>query len=359
MIVLQVCAFAAEYPGNFIATLTALENTLAEKGVHTIYAFPRRAAAKIWCQELCTRTTVYFLPEANARILPETYKIFRQIFAKHDVSIVHSHFELYDMPATLTAPKQAKIFWHLHDPIGEDFDKLDLLRRTLTKLQYGWIGKRATLLTVSEKHGDFVTSIGFSKKQVVYFPNGINTGKIRLVDSELTVHKNQFLLLGWDVHRKGVDVLTEAVTLLGQTSSTFCVVGLDQCEEYLSHHANQNIQFLRPVTDINILFQRSSCFLHISRAEGQSYALLEAIYAGLPVICSDIPENLFAQQFQNVLWVKNGDAEDLAEKLRLVLDEFPMPNREGVVRNREIIDKKFSIQAWVEQTVIRYFPAGM
>lgn len=359
MTVLQVCAFAAEYPGNFIATLTALGRTLEEKGIQTIYAFPRRAREKAWCQELCNRTTVYFLPEANARILPETYRTFRQIYAKHDVAIVHSHFELYDMPATLTAPKQTKVYWHLHDPIGEDFDKLDLMRRILAKLQYGWVGKRATLLTVSQKHGDFAVSIGFPKEQVIYHPNGINTEKIRHVDTEMAKPKKQFLLLGWDVYRKGVDVLTVAAAALRRTDCRFRVVGLDQCEEYLIHHATQGIQFLRPVTDINMLFQDTSCFLHISRAEGQSYALLEAIYAGLPVICSDIPENLFAQQFQNIFWVKTGNAKDLTDMLRWVLDEAPLPTGEDIAQNREIIDKNYSIQAWVEQTVLRYFPNGL
>lgn len=46
MTVLQVCAYGADYPGNFIASLEALENALADKGVQTIYAFVDRAADK-------------------------------------------------------------------------------------------------------------------------------------------------------------------------------------------------------------------------------------------------------------------------------------------------------------------------
>ena len=39
MKVLQVCAFGAPNPGNFIASLTALERELKAKGAETVYAF--------------------------------------------------------------------------------------------------------------------------------------------------------------------------------------------------------------------------------------------------------------------------------------------------------------------------------
>ena len=113
------------------------------------------------------------------------------------------------------------------------------------------------------------------------------------------------------------------------------------------------------LTDINTLLQDSCCFLHISRAEGQSYALLEAVYAGLPVICSDIPENLFAQQFSNIYWVRTENAKDLADRISWILDRAPLPTLENIASNREIIDKKYSIQAWVDRVVTHYFPEGL
>ena len=358
MTVLQVCAFAAEYPGNFIATLSALESELAGKGVITIYAFPKRASEMAWCKDLCTRAKVYFLPEANARILPDTYKIFRNIYAENHVTIIHSHFELYDMPATLMAPKDSRIFWHLHDPIADGFDKCGLLRKLLTKLQYGWVGKKATLLTVSEKHGEFVASLGFRKSQIVYFPNGIKTDRIKRVSGKLDGEKKTLLLLGWDVYRKGVDILVEAVKMLNRTDYIVRVVGLDKCAEYLQQQQQPMLQFLRPVTDINTLYEGSTAFLHISRAEGQSYALLEAIYAGLPVICSDIPENLFAKRFRNIQWVKTGDKAALAQEIDSLLTSNHSAQNEDVEFNRGIIDEEYSIRAWVQKVVAYYLGNG-
>lgn len=117
MVVLQVCAYGAEHPGNFIASLETLESALKQKGIDTIYAFVEKARDRRWCKDIQRRSKVYFLPEAKARVLPKTYKLFRRIYSENDISIVHSHFELYDIPTTVTAPKGIKVFWHLHDPI--------------------------------------------------------------------------------------------------------------------------------------------------------------------------------------------------------------------------------------------------
>ena len=64
MKVLQVCAFGAPNPGNFIASLTALERELKAKGAETVYAFAATARDKGWCRELCQTHKGYFLPVA-------------------------------------------------------------------------------------------------------------------------------------------------------------------------------------------------------------------------------------------------------------------------------------------------------
>ena len=78
--ILQVCAYGAEYGGNFIASLEILEEELEKKGYRTIYAFCDKAKDKGWCKRIEERTKVYYLPEAKARILPRTYLLFNQIY---------------------------------------------------------------------------------------------------------------------------------------------------------------------------------------------------------------------------------------------------------------------------------------
>lgn len=341
--ILQVCAFGAPSPGNFIASLSALQKKMSEYGYETIYAFPEKARDKEWCKRLVESNKVYFLPEAKARILPKTYCILRQIYKENQVQIVHSHFELYDIPTTIMAPKSVKVFWHLHDALRENYIKGSVSRKILTKIQYSLFGKRAILLSVSKEHAYFVESLGFNRNRIFYFPNGINTSRIVLITEKS--YSSDFLMFGWDVKRKGVDLALEAMKHLDSHQIRILVVGEEKCKKYLQLNKVPGIVYKEPVKDVNELYSKVKAFLHISRAEGLSYALLEAIYAGLPVICSDIPENQFARKFRNVIFVKSGDCTEIVNAM-LAIDAQTTYSIEDAAYNRNIIDKQYSLETW-------------
>lgn len=355
MVVLQVCAFAAPAPGNFISSLLSLEMDLKDKGVKTIYAFPERAKNSKWCKEIQQRTKVYFLPEAQARIRISTYKIFKTIYRENQVGVVHSHFELYDIPVTVTAPKGVKVLWHLHDALKETYSNSSFTRKVLTKIQYGQISRRAMLLSVSEEHALFAEKLGFNKNNIRYLPNGIQTSRIDIEQIDQCKSKKNALMFGWEVYRKGVDILVGAVKDMSN-EITVKVVGQDECEKYLSEeNTSEMIEFLRPVSDINILYKEAIVFIHISRAEGLSYALLEAIYAGLPIICSNIPENLFAEEFRNIIWVEKENVEEVKRALETVSSKTWIISKEDIIYNRKLISEKYSIASWIRNIQKYYF----
>ena len=350
--VLQVCAFGAPNPGNFIASLFALEKRLTDKGYSTIYAFAETAKDKAWCKDLCKDHRVYFLPVAKARILPSTYIVLKKIYKENDVSIVHSHFELYDIPVTVTAPKGVKIFWHLHDPLQENYFKGSLSRKILTKIQYGFFGKKAILLSVSEKHAYFAEKLGFKKEQIHYLPNGLNTDRIVPIHQE--TNSSDFLMFGWDVKRKGVDLAVKAMQQIGSEQIHLVIVGGQECRSYLTQYSTTGIICKEPVDNVNELYCQSKAFLHISRAEGQSYALLEVIYAGLPVICSDIPENQFAREFRNIHFVRNENYVDITDAI-MILNTQLLISTEDAEYNRRLIDQKYSLNTWCVHLLNFYF----
>lgn len=353
MTVLQVCAFAAPNGGNFIASLTYLENALVQKGIQTIYAFSDGAENKPWCREIQKRAKVYFLPTAKARILPQTYQIFGQIYRENEVTIVHSHFELYDIPATVMAPKRVKVFWHLHDALKTHYVSAGFARRLLMRVQYSSFWTRPVLLSVSKEHAAFAKNLGFKAKNICYFPNGINTARIQL--ASFLKKEPRFLMFGWEVVRKGVDLVIEAAKGLAPDRCQIQIVGQSECKKYMeAQHGVPCIVYQSPVEDVNTLYQTASAFLHVSRAEGLSYALLEVIYAGIPVICSDIPENQFAKAFRNVFFVKNQDVDAIREMICKLSKEPVMPSQEDVAYNREAIDREYSVQAWVKKLTALY-----
>lgn len=354
MTVLQVCAFGAEHPGNFIASLEALEQVLASKGINTIYAFVERAADKDWCKEICKRTKVYFLPESKARILPKTYLLMRKIYKENKVDIVHTHFELYDIPVTATAPKSTKVFWHLHDPIVLG----NVLRNILWKIQYGHFGKRTKLLSVTAYYRNVVAELGFPKNQTALVLNGIDLNRV----SRKSANENfeyDFLTFGWDFERKGDDLIIRACDKLADEGYQFKLLlnGNESTWEKLDKFLDGRAPFYlvkgNPVKDVSELFEKSKVFIQASRKETFSYAVCEAAYAGLPVLSSDIAGLEWAHSLPTVCFFENEDVEGLYKLMKDFLDERNISECD-VKTSQEYIKNNLGIDAWVRKIVAHY-----
>ena len=356
MTVLQVCAYGAAYGGNFIASLEALEAELAKRNIRTIYAFVGRAGEQDWCRQIEKRTKVYYLPEARARILPKTYAIFRQIYRENDISIVHSHFELYDMPATVTAKPGTRIFWHLHDPIR--IEKKEKIRQLLWKLQYGVVGKRAKLLSVAEEYRKAVIALGFPEPQTATVVNGLDLGRVVPVEPERETAYD-FLTFGWDFHRKGGDLILDACALLEKEGYSFRLLfnGNGHTWPKLTEHlGGPDPKWLvrgEPVENINELFDASRVFIQASRRETFSYAVCEAAYAGLPVISTDIAGLEWAHDLPTVDFVPGEDTRALYTAMKQYLDGKHV-SREQCVHSRDIIGRKYSTAEWTRKILEHY-----
>lgn len=358
--ILQICAYAAPYAGNFISSLVALADACREKGYETIFAFPEKAQSKKWCRELAANYQTVFLPLAKARINPKTYGVLRRLFLQYDICIAHSHFELYDIPLSVSATSKTKQFWHLHDSIELIYNNNSQIRRLVMRMQYGFFGRNAKLLAVSRVSMEFAKRIGFNAHNAFYVPNGMDTTRLSQATLNRDKAKYDFLIFGWAYVTKGVDILVQVLntgSLKGYTCAIVCDYETwnNEITKELKGPGSDSVVWVPPRENVVELYQDTRCFLHISRSEGLSYALMEAIYSGCVVISSDIEQNLFAKPCPTVHYIPVGDAEALASEMqRVVTKEYTHNSRDYEI-SRSFIDNNYSAQKWVDNVLNYYF----
>lgn len=357
MNVLQVCAYAAEYEGNFIKSLRCLDDLLSEQGHNTMYAFPENAQNIEWCAELSKIRKVFFLPLAKARIKPETYRKLKKIMRDNSIDIVHSHFELYDIPCNIMSPKNTKVFWHLHDPIKKSKQKS---RNILNTLQYKYFSKNCTLISVSDHYKDVLIDMGFNSNRAVTVLNGIDLGRISY-PYEQKEKRYDFVTFGWDFNRKGSDIIFNALSKLYDSGYNFKL--LFNCNEntitalndfWGSDNYPEWLEVGMPVEDINTIFSQTYTFIQASRRETFSYAVCEAAYAGLNVIASDIYGLEWTHEVPTVTFFENEDVDGLFSLLKNVMDKKSIPDKNQINDARSIIESKFSTTVWAKNIMDIY-----
>ena len=356
MDILQVCAYAAEYEGNFIKSLYSLENQLARLGHNVIYAFPENAKEKVWCQQLQKRAKVYYLPLRMARILPQTYLQLRKIIKENNINIVHSHFELYDIPCNTMGNKKVKVFWHLHDPINKSSQ---ITRNILNKLQYSIFSRNAKLLAVNDFYRNVVIKLGFNKNNTVTVLNGIDLSRITYPYNK-EKHKYDFLTFGWDFERKGSDIIFRALEKLSKEGYRFKLLfncnecTIESVKSFFNNIIPEWIDIGMPVENINEIFSISRTFIQASRRETFSYAVCEAAYAGMDVISSDISGLEWAHKLPTVEFFDNEDVDGLYLLLKRRLDEGNLLNNDDIISSREQIENNFSTEVWAKNIIKHY-----
>ena len=158
------------------------------------------------------------------------------------------------------------------------------------------IKKCDRIIAINHEIEEELLNDGFTRRQVVKIPNGISMVGITVKES-YTIHQPVRLVsVGRLDRQKGFDVLIDALALYFPRPFTCEIFG--EGNEYarltqqikdrdLSERVN-----LRGIVDTpSRLFHDLDMFVLVSRAEGLSNALLEAMISGLPCIASNIGGN--------------------------------------------------------------------
>jgi glycosyltransferase involved in cell wall biosynthesis len=172
------------------------------------------------------------------------------------------------------------------------------------------------------------------KKKVVYIPNGVDldikvdqeAAKRYLEDLGLTPNAYLLFIAGRIIERKGCHLLLEAANQLNLDMPVVVIGDLEQVPSYSQKlkelSKNRRVIFVTPIADRSLLFgilELCKLFVFPSTAEGMSMMLLEAASIGVPMVCSDIPENKIVLG-EYVTYFRSGDQCDLAKKINWALN---------------------------------------
>lgn len=296
--ILQFLKFSAPYPGNFMQSLIKLDEVAKKAGVDTVYLFCKDTSHVGWMQEFMKdHKNVYFLSESYSKDLSLVKKILKQ----HQIRYVHTHFTTAKHNSLIKAANfsyGAKLFTinHLHNHMPAEGFLKSAVKNLLTHTDF-YIG-------CSQSVGeDYKKTHPQHSKITTYVTNGIEftrldaTAKLDRKDFGIPEGAKIFLMFGFDYHRKGVDILLEAMkNLRAKGENVYLMISLSRNKEKLSETIRQNfgelpawLKIVDAREDVGAYFKFADCFVSASREEGLATSLVEAVYCGCPIITSNIP----------------------------------------------------------------------
>ncbi|SDS25277.1 glycosyltransferase family 4 protein [Christiangramia echinicola] len=287
---------------------------------------------------------VHFL---QSGILMQQAKTIAKIIENFEPDIVHS--VLFKASLRVRMAKLFTRFYHIESLVTMPYAKIRLNDPSANKF-YIQIFRGIDLISkyfgVDHFHANgetvanhYFKKLRIKKSKISVIPRGRkvnycldNPGVIGGLRNEFN-SKNHIQIIHVARHEypKGQDILLDAFGRLVNIKEKFKVllVGRDgKLTKKIKHKIEEfglgnSIHIVGHRGDIYELLASSDIFVFPSRFEGLPGALIEAEAAGLPIICSDIPNNLeVIEENRNALVFKNEDPVSLAENLnKLIMDK--------------------------------------
>lgn len=201
-----------------------------------------------------------------------------------------------------------------------------------------WKGMGSKYLKLGEKitvkYADEIIVLSKNMKQyfletynrkTTYIPNGISSTKIRdanIIKQKYDLEKNDYILfLSRLVPEKGLDYLIDAYNELNTNKKLVIAGNSSNTNKYVDYiyektKNNPNIIMTGFVSgeELDEFYSNAYVYVLPSEVEGMPITLLEALSYNIPIITSDIPENVEVIGYENTF--KNKDYKDLKEKLK-------------------------------------------
>lgn len=273
-----------------------------------------------------------------------------KLVQEHQAVIVHSSIFRSDMVARNLKSKVKIVNSLINNNYNKRrykelnlFGKLSLMRVLL----WDKVTQHRVDLTISNSQvlvGFYLKTIGLDPRKTVVIHRGrpipslgsqLGTGKVEpgrdFVNRNSKIVSRTWLCVGRLIERKGhKDLLPAFAKLLKSRPNDRLVLAGDgeyrnEVEKMIKQLGIENhVQVLGTVKNVSELLTEADFFVFPSYFEGLPGALIEAMMAKVPIICSDIPENQECVDDLMCLFHRVGDQLDLLSQMEkaLVLTEW-------------------------------------
>lgn len=361
-VICQLCDFGPEVPGSFVDSMLYLaRHCRHQMDVETFFIFPERARKRNWLSRFEEQRFPYgFVPERR-NVSFDVRKLLRD----HNPLIFHTHFFHFDISALLLKLlfyRYSKVVWHYHNPPG-----LTSRQRIKDGVKIRGLGCFVDkFIAVGDTVYAGLVNAGLSEHEMALIYNGIDVNRFlpdissrRNVRTALGIPEGftAFLLLGWDYHRKGVDIFIKAAeeTIRNEKNTAiFVIVGKEETRKEISAIVQkipllQAIRVIDPVEDFPLLLNGVDAFVSCSRSEGSPYAVLEAMAAKKGILSSNIPIPVVSGphgRAEGVLVYPIEDWMSLSELMKQYQKMGPIQRETLGSANWEYVKKNYSVEIW-------------
>lgn len=355
--VIQAMGFSAPYPGNFIASIISLTDAMAESGIGSIVVAPMEARQRPWVSEFERREIPIYYVDRQANVRAKT-KFLLEVASRHNTQLIHTHFSLFEVSAAIAARiGRFRAIWHARGIL--ETKGFGNTARNIIKRRVLGNGLVHRMVAVSDAVAESLIKSGVSAGKVTTIYNGIDTSRFPHVASDVRERIREengleretriFLFFGRDPYVKGLDVFVSAIQGLPReelNNARFFVVSGEKNADELRKQVEgvASIEVVSPRADVENLFYMADCFVSASRTEAFSFAVGEAMCAGLPVIACGLP--WYEPAGAGFLPFPRNDAVGLRKRLEFVLRAKHEDLRELGIRNRNFVTSKFPLSKW-------------
>lgn len=288
----------------------------------------------------------------HARTLPLFCWKFSKILRERKIQLLHSHL----IGAVFAGSISTLLARLPHVGTLHDTYSLEEKPHYLRALQLSALAGTRLVAVSKSIEEFFLAHCWLPAGRVQTIVNGITpptqTVNRQEIRRSLDVSDTEVLIFsaGRLVELKQFDLLIRAFARIPQNLPVkLCIAGSGPCREQLNNLVREldegsRVQLLGFRTDISDLLQAADCFSLVSRTEGLSCSILEAMSFGLPIIATKVGGNCELVADGQSGYLVNADVSDIHQKLELISGSSELRARMAI-HSKSLQEDRFSLDS--------------